>query len=93
LLECKTYRFLGHYVGDPQDYRTPAEVEEHRRDDPLPRFASYLQAAGMLTVAEQRQIEKTAEEEAAEALAFAIASPEPDPAELTEHITRPFNPL
>jgi len=42
LLECKTYRLLGHYVGDPQDYRTAEEVELERNNDPLLRFEQYL---------------------------------------------------
>ncbi len=93
LLECKTYRFLGHYVGDPQDYRTAAEVEDHKKADPLPRFAHHLMVAGILTDEQVRQIESQAEQEAAEALEFAVASPEPEPAELTRHIRRPYNPV
>ena len=38
LLEAKTYRFWGHYVGDPQVYRTKEEVEEWRKRDPILTF-------------------------------------------------------
>ena len=31
LLECKTYRWLGHWTGDPEPYRTREEVEEWKR--------------------------------------------------------------
>ena len=30
LIECKTYRYSGHYVGDPLTYRTPAEATQTR---------------------------------------------------------------
>lgn len=40
LLECKTYRVKGHYVGDPELYRPKAEVEhQFAANDPLKRFA------------------------------------------------------
>ena len=39
LLECKTYRFAGHYVGDPLVYRSKEEAERWIRNcDPLDLF-------------------------------------------------------
>ena len=38
LLECKTYRYYGHFVGDAGSYRTQKEVEEHRKNDCILRF-------------------------------------------------------
>ena len=35
LLECVTYRFHGHYEGDPERYRDRAEVDEWRLRDPI----------------------------------------------------------
>jgi len=93
LLECKTYRFLGHYVGDPEDYRTPEEVEEHKKNDPLPRFEKVLVEAGMLNEELMQQIVAETQQEAEEALEFALSSPDPDISELTADVRRPFNPL
>jgi TPP-dependent pyruvate/acetoin dehydrogenase alpha subunit len=93
LLECKTYRFLGHYVGDPEDYRTPKEVEEHKQQDPLPRFERFLKGAGVLTDMLKIQIAGEVEQEARQALEFAIASPDPDESELTRDVRRPFKSL
>ncbi len=45
LLECLTYRYSGHYVGDPERYRTPEEVTEWRGRDPILRLASQLAEA------------------------------------------------
>ncbi|MEG6584364.1 thiamine pyrophosphate-dependent dehydrogenase E1 component subunit alpha [Dendrosporobacter sp. 1207_IL3150] len=40
LLECKTYRIKGHYVGDPELYRAKAEVEvQFANNDPIKRLA------------------------------------------------------
>jgi TPP-dependent pyruvate/acetoin dehydrogenase alpha subunit len=42
LLECKTYRWSGHYVGDPQRYRTAEEVAKWKLKDPIPQLAGLL---------------------------------------------------
>ena len=42
LLVTDSYRFEGHYAYEPEVYRTRAEVEEHRKLDPIPRFRKYL---------------------------------------------------
>ncbi len=42
LIEGMTYRFRGHYEGDPQVYRTRQEVEEWQGRDPIPRFRAAL---------------------------------------------------
>jgi acetoin:2,6-dichlorophenolindophenol oxidoreductase subunit alpha len=48
LIECVTYRWRGHYEGDPQPYRTSAEVEEWKRRDPLGVAEGRLREAGAL---------------------------------------------
>jgi pyruvate dehydrogenase E1 component alpha subunit len=45
-LECITHRVRGHYEGDPQKYRDPAELEELASKDPLTRMRQHLEAAG-----------------------------------------------
>ena len=43
LLECKTYRWRGHWTGDPEPYRTREEVEEWKeKRDPIKLFRAYL---------------------------------------------------
>ena len=47
LIECKTYRWYGHWMGDPQIYRTREEVKEWRENrDPIKMFAEKLIASG-----------------------------------------------
>jgi acetoin:2,6-dichlorophenolindophenol oxidoreductase subunit alpha len=79
LVECKTYRFYGHYVGDPGTaYRPPEEVEEWKQRDPIPTFARRLVADGMTTEAELQGIDAAVQRELEDAIRFAEASPEPD---------------
>lgn len=43
LLECMTYRWSGHYVGDPERYRSAEEVAEWKAKDPIGRLAAVLE--------------------------------------------------
>jgi pyruvate dehydrogenase E1 component alpha subunit len=79
LIECKTYRFHGHYVGDPGTaYRRPEEVEEWRQRDPIMTFRRYLLTEGLATEAELNAVDEAVQRELEEAVQFAEASPEPD---------------
>jgi TPP-dependent pyruvate/acetoin dehydrogenase alpha subunit len=81
LLEFTTQRFMGHSSGDPQLYRSKAEIEELRRTrDPLARLETELVAAGLLGDRESLMAEVAAEVEAA--VEFAEASPYPSEAEV-----------
>ena len=83
LLECKTYRFHGHNMGDPQQYRTREDIAEWSDGrDPLASFEKYLTKQGILTADESERIQKEAAEEIQEAVAFADESPYPGPEEL-----------
>ena len=73
LLECETYRWHGHFEGDPQSYRTVEEVDEWKARDPLQLLRSQLINEGQLDAEElsslEQEIEKLVQEasEAAEA--------------------------
>ena len=47
VVEAATYRWHGHYEGDPQRYRSPDEVQEWEARDPLLAHARRLRAAGV----------------------------------------------
>ncbi len=81
LIEAKTYRLKGHYVGDPQKYRDPAEVEARWRDEPIGRFERILLDQGTLTAEMRSDIWSRAEAEMASAVQFAEESPYPEPQE------------
>src|ERR1700728_5440202 len=49
LLECKTFRYYGHYVGDAGSYRTKAQVEEYKTRDCIKRFEDRVIERNLLT--------------------------------------------
>jgi len=83
LLECKTYRWQGHHVGDPGDYRSRRDEDERDKwmeKCPIKSLRSKMLAAN---VKEQEIIkaEKSVEEEIRDAVKFASESPYPDSSE------------
>ena len=86
LLECKTHRWLGHYVGDPQKYRLPEEIEAVRQFDPVARFQGRLLQEGVLTEEMVQEIDEKISKEIDEAIEFGKNSPMPDPNKLSEFV-------
>ena len=82
LLEVRTYRFMGHSMSDPGNYRTRAEIEKHQERDPIKLFTASLKEAKIVDDNAIEQIEKQVREEVERAVRFADESPEPAPAEL-----------
>lgn len=82
LLVCETYRFEGHYIGDPQVYRSKEEVEAWKQKDPILRQRAWLVEQGIALEADLDRIQSEVDQELEEAVAFALSSPDPDPAEL-----------
>lgn len=77
LIEARTYRFRGHYEGDPHErYRDAAEVERWKERDPLVLLASALRERGMAQ-AELDEIETAAVAEVARAAEAALESASP----------------
>ncbi len=81
LIEAKTYRIKGHFVGDPTLYRSKQEVEEHWVNEPIGRFEKRLKELGMLGEEEKKNIWELAKKEVEEAVEFAEESPYPAPEE------------
>ena len=86
LVVCVTYRFLGHHVGDPLNYRDKAEVDVWRARDPIERLRRELIARGMLSADQARAVEAEVTQEIEAAVAFAKASPEPEVGALMEDV-------
>jgi 2-oxoisovalerate dehydrogenase E1 component len=76
LLEAKTYRFGGHYVGDP-DIRPREEKQEWMKRDPIKRLYSALTADGIASPDELKAMEQKAEAKVNAAVEFAEKSPDP----------------
>ena len=87
ILENKTYRRRGHYEGDPQNYRDRAEVEQwEMKNDPIHRFVEFLKKKEILSDRLEQEINDQVQAELQEAVAFAEASPSPEPEEALEDL-------
>src|SRR3990170_2517291 len=86
LLEIVTYRFRGHSMGDPERYRTPAEVQKWQENDPIGIFRRNIIEAKRLTGKDLDAEDARVDEEVEDAVRFAEASPNPAPEELFRDI-------
>jgi pyruvate dehydrogenase E1 component alpha subunit len=86
LVEAITYRFRGHSMADPEEYRTKEQVQEWRRRDPIEGFAARLEEAGIVDAAERERLDEQAVSRIDEAVAFADASPFPAPESLYDNV-------
>lgn len=81
LLECKTYRFLGHSKSDQRVYRSREEEAQWLERDPIRRLSAALAEAGMANAAEVETAAREASAAVDEAVEFARRSPFPAAAE------------
>ena len=86
LVEAVTYRFRGHSMADPEEYRTKEEVQEWRERDPLKVFGEQLVSEGVLSEEDREEIDRRAIERVDEAVRFADASPFPKPESLYDDV-------
>jgi len=86
LIECKTYRWRGHWTGDPEVYRTREDVKSWMEKDPIKRMKEKMIADKVATEAELEAIEKKAIADVEDAAEFAINSPEPDPKSVMDNV-------
>jgi pyruvate dehydrogenase E1 component alpha subunit len=86
LVEAITYRFRGHSMADPEEYRTKEQVQQWRLRDPLLTFGDRLVAEGVIDDARREQIDVDAIARVDAAVAFADASPPPPPESLYDDI-------
>jgi len=78
LLECKTYRFMGHSRFEPAGYRSKEEVEAWKKRDPIAMFREWLLTSLLASEAELEEIDNAVAREIEAAVAFAELSPDPD---------------
>jgi len=87
LIEAKTYRIKGHFVGDPELYRTKEEVQKHfTTNDPIKNFTKKVLAAKLLKQADLDAIDAEAALEIEQAVAEARQAPYPAESELFEDL-------
>jgi TPP-dependent pyruvate/acetoin dehydrogenase alpha subunit len=86
LLELKTYRYGGHFQGDPCNYRTREEEAGWRGRDPLARLRAHILANGPVTEETLAALDREVGREVAEAIELALRSPDPDPASALSYV-------
>lgn len=78
LIEAKTYRWKGHFVGDPELYRDQEEVEKWKKRCPIKKHKNYLIETAGIDPKELDEIDEKVKEEIKAAVKFAKESPEPE---------------
>ena len=86
LMECKTYRWYGHYEGDTITYRTEDELEGWKKKDPIARFRKKLVVEDVLTEEGADRVDQEINDEIEAAVKFAAESPLPDPESVLEDV-------
>ena len=61
LLECVTFRTLGHVLSDKNEYMDPDQLAEQIANDPVPRFRSWLIDEGVADEAALAEIDDDGE--------------------------------
>lgn len=86
LIEAKTMRMLGHAIHDGAEYVPRELLAEWELRDPVKRYRQRLLDAGITDETELAEIAQRAEVEIADAVAYAEASPLPDPATVEQGV-------
>jgi pyruvate dehydrogenase E1 component alpha subunit len=87
LLECKTYRYVGHHEGDPgTDYRTRDEVQQWKQKDPVKLARKLLLDSGGADESKLQAADHEVEQLIDLAVEFAEKSPEPSADSVNEHV-------
>ncbi|MEW6227317.1 MAG: thiamine pyrophosphate-dependent dehydrogenase E1 component subunit alpha [Bacillota bacterium] len=84
LLECKTYRYVGHFTAERAlnlSYRTEDEVAAWRARDPIEGWAEKLRDRGVWDDQDRAAVDESVEAQLREAVEFARSSPWPGPAD------------
>ena len=85
-IEAKTYRFRGHSVADPSNYRGKSEEETWKKRDPITSLETSMIQSGLVEKDEISNIRSSVEEEIADAVKFALESPDPEDATLYHNV-------
>jgi 2-oxoisovalerate dehydrogenase E1 component alpha subunit len=89
LIECKTYRFLGHTSDDDdKTYRPRDEVERARTNDPVHVFGEYLRTNDIMDDVGAEELRAQIKDEIDHALAEAWEAADPTPESALRHVFR-----
>jgi pyruvate dehydrogenase E1 component alpha subunit len=86
LLECKTYRYMGHSRFEKAVYRTKAELEEWKKRDPVKLFKEYLLNEMKIEERDLAGIDSEIDKEIEDSIEFSEKSPDPAPDDYKKYI-------
>jgi pyruvate dehydrogenase E1 component alpha subunit len=86
LVEAKTYRLMGHFIGDPMVYMPAEEVAEAKANDPVPRYRQRLIDEGVLSEGDATAFEQEISERLDRAVEKAKAGSYPSDETLTHYV-------
>jgi len=87
LLEVKTYRYRGHSMSDPGQYRTKEELETQKKQDPILILKNRMTSQNMLSESQYAEMDEQARRLVEEAAKFAEESPSPSISTLYADVT------
>jgi len=85
LIEARTHRRIGHWVGDPQNYRSTAEMQELPNYDPIKIFLAKIKDRADITSQVLEKIAASVQDDVKNAVIFANNSPYPAVEEATKY--------
>ena len=85
-IECMAYRFHGHSMADPSNYRENEEVKEQMGRDPIDKFRALCLESNILSQEDISELDEQVDATVQEAREFAENSPEPSESDLYSHI-------
>ena len=93
LIETQTYRLLPHSTADDQtQYVLPEELEQRRKEDPIPRMRAYLQGSGLLDDAGEQELVGEIADQISTAVADAESRGRPSSDQVFEYVyVRPWS--
>ncbi|MCZ6680488.1 MAG: pyruvate dehydrogenase (acetyl-transferring) E1 component subunit alpha [Candidatus Poribacteria bacterium] len=87
LIDCNTYRFRGHHIGDPgTSYRDRTEVEEWQKRDPIAYLKKVLVEEESVAETDLEAIDQELRDDLEAAIDFARSSPSPRPEDALEDL-------
>jgi pyruvate dehydrogenase E1 component alpha subunit len=87
IVENRTYRYRGHFEGDPQRYRMPEEVEAFKnREDPVRLFSERLKRERTLSERAEKEMIADVARRIDEAVRYAREAPLPAPEQALEDL-------
>ena len=86
ILEVRTYRYRGHSMSDPANYRTKEELDARKEQDPIIRLKGYLLERELASNEDLDAVDAEIKQEVMGSVAFSEESPAPALPEIYEHV-------